>query len=97
MTKISLDDVKKLSKLARIALTDEQAVQFQKELDAILEYVEQLQAVDTEGVEPTSQVTGLVNVTRADEVVDYGVDREALLKNAPAQKDGYIQVRRVLE
>ncbi len=97
MTKISLDDVKKLARLARIAITDEEATKFQSELDAILAYVKQLEDVDTTGVEPTSQVTGLVNVTRADEEIDYGVDRDGLLKNAPDSKDGYVKVRRVLE
>ena len=96
MTKISLDDVKKLSKLARIALTDEQAVQFQGELDAILGYVQQLQEIDTEGVEPTSQVTGLVNVTREDAPRDYGVSHDGLLKNAPQSERGYIKVKRML-
>lgn len=97
MSKISAGDVKKLAKLARIAITDEEAKKFQTELEAILGYVEQLNEINTEGVEPTSQVTGLINVTRPDEVHNYGVNRESLLKNAPAQKDGYIQVKRVLE
>ncbi len=97
MTKISLDDVKKLARLARIAIDDEEAKKFQGDLDAILNYVQQLEDVDTEGVEPTSQVTGLVNVTRSDEVIDYRVDQAGLLKNAPDSKDGYIRVKRVLE
>ncbi len=97
MSKISLDDVKKLSKLAKIAITDEQAAKFQTELDAILEYVKQLEAVDTSGVEPTSQVTGLVNVTRPDKITSYGTTKTDLLKNAPEQESGYIKVKRVIE
>lgn len=96
MTKISLDEVKKLARLARIAINEEEAKKFQKEIGAILGYVEQLQSVDTDNIEPTSQVTGLVNVTRPDEVIDYAVDHTKLLENAPDTQDGYIKVRRVL-
>lgn len=97
MTVISIDEVKKLARLARIVIDDNQAKKFQTEIEAILEYVEQLSKIDTEGVEPTSQVTGLVNVTRPDELHDYGTNRDSLLANAPDQEGGYIKVKRVLE
>lgn len=93
---ISSDDVKYVAALAKIAITDEEAVKLTKELDAILGYVKQLDAVDTTGLEPTYQVTGLKNVTRPDEVIDYGTTRDDLLKNAPRQRDGYIEVPKVL-
>ena len=96
MTKISIDEVKKLARLARVAITDEEAAKFQSEIEAILEYVDQLSKVDTEGVEATSQVTGLVNVTRIDEAIDYGTTRDSLLANTPDTQDGYVKVRRVL-
>src|SRR5690348_16867663 len=95
-TTISKDDVKYVAALAKIAITDEEATKFTKELDAILGYVRQLDAVDTTGLEPTYQVTGLKNVTRPDELTDYGTSREDLLKNAPRQRDGYIEVPKVL-
>ena len=66
-----------------------------EELGQIVEFVEQLSAVDVDGVEPTDQVTGLVDVWREDEVRP-SMPREQLLANAPAQKDGYIKVKRVL-
>ena len=97
MAKLSRDDVLKLARLARLHLSDEEIAQFQEEISAILGYVEQLQQVDVEGLEPTSQVTGLKNVMRPDEVRDYGVSAEELLKNAPATQDGHIKVKRMLQ
>jgi aspartyl-tRNA(Asn)/glutamyl-tRNA(Gln) amidotransferase subunit C len=95
-TAISKDDVVYVAALAKIAITDEEATRFTKELDAILGYVRQLDEVDTTGLEPTYQVTGLKNVTRPDELIDYGATREALLKNSPRQRDGFIEVPKVL-
>lgn len=99
MTKITTDEVKRLAELSRIALDDEQVVKYQKELENLLDYFEVLKSIDTENVKPTSQVTGLENVSRKDEVNQslYGVSREELLKNAPDSIAGYVQVKRVLE
>lgn len=96
MSAITVDDVKYVASLAKIAITEPEAEQLTRELDAILGYVRQLDAVDTAGLEPTYQVTGLKNVTRPDELIDYGTTRDDLLKNAPRQKDGYIEVPKVL-
>lgn len=96
MTAISVADVQKLAVLSALNLSDEEAKNLAKELDDILGFVEQLNEVDTTGVEPTYQITGLENVTREDEVVDYRLDREALLKNAPETRTGQIKVKRVL-
>ena len=78
MAKLSRADVLKLAKLSRLQLTDAEVEQFQEEISAILQYVEQLQNVDLSGLEPTNQVTGLTNVMRKDEVKDYGTTPEAL-------------------
>lgn len=96
MSKISADDVKKLARLSALSVTDEEVNNLRGELESILTYVEQLDEVDTTGLEPTYQVTGLVNVTREDREIEYGVNQEALLKNAPEHQDGQIKVRRVL-
>jgi aspartyl/glutamyl-tRNA(Asn/Gln) amidotransferase C subunit len=63
-----------------------------------LQYVEQLQAVNVDGLQPTNQVTGLTNVMRADEVVDYGYKPEDLLLNVPdGRVEGdQIKVKRML-
>lgn len=95
MTKITDDDVLKLAQLSKLSLTDEQVVKFRDEIEEILNYIEQLQQVDTDGLEPTNQVTGLTNVMREDEIED-SVDKDELLKNAPEKEGDYIKVRRVL-
>lgn len=66
--KLTRDEVEHLGRLARLALTEEEKGRYATELSAILEYVEQLQEVDTTDVEPTSQVTGLEDVYREDVV-----------------------------
>ncbi len=96
MTKLSREDVLKLAQLSKLSLTDNEIVRYQEELGHVLEYVEQLQSVDTSGLEPTYQVTGLTNVTRADIVEDYGISTDDLLQNAPAIHQQQIKVRRVL-
>ncbi len=95
MSKIGTEEVKRIAELAHIAITDEEAAKMSVELEQILGFVEQLQKVDTKNVEPTDQVTGLVDVTRPDEVQP-SMPRDQLLANAPDQQDGYIKVRRVL-
>lgn len=97
MNRISIDDVKKLARLSALTLTDDQVAAMQTDLSQILGYVEQLQAIDTEGIAPTYQVHGLETVTRDDAVIDYGVSQTELLKNAPKQAEGSIVVPRVLE
>jgi aspartyl-tRNA(Asn)/glutamyl-tRNA(Gln) amidotransferase subunit C len=96
MSAITVDDVYYVASLAKVAITPEEAERFTKELDAILGYVRQLDAVDTKGLEPTYQVTGLTNVTRPDELIDYGTTQKDLLQNAPHQKNGAIEVPKVL-
>ena len=96
MTKFSRDDVLKLAKLARIDLSENEVDKFVDEFSAILGYVEQLQNVDVAGLEPTSQVTGLTNVTRQDEVKDYGYKASDLLKNVPHTQDDLIKVKRMI-
>ena len=71
MSKLSRDAVLKLAQLSRLKLTDEEIERFREELSSILDYVEVLDKVDTKGLEPTYQVTGLRNVMRRDEVKDY--------------------------
>lgn len=97
MSTISIADVQKLAQLSALTITDDQAKTMTDELNDILGYVEQLDEVDTEGITPTYQVSGLENVTRPDEIVDMGVSQADLLKNAPAEQDGSIKVPRVLE
>ena len=96
MAKLTREDVLKLARLARLKLSDDEVAQFTEEISSILGYVEQLQTVNLETLEPTQQVTGLTNVMREDEVVNYGPTPEELLKNAPETDSGHIKVKRML-
>ena len=96
MADLTRDDILKLAQLARLDLTDEEVEEYSHELTEILHYVEQLQSVDVSGLRPTSQVTGLVNVMRPDEVLDYGYQSRDLLKGAPATLDNQLKVPRMI-
>lgn len=96
MAKLSHEDVLKLARLARLQLTDEEADKFAEEMSTILGYVEQLQNVKLDNLKPTQQVTGLVNVMRPDEVVEYGTSSEELLRIAPETENGHIKVKRMV-
>ncbi len=96
MAKLTPQDILKLARLAKLQLTEEELAQFANELTAITEYIEQLSSVDTNGLKPTSQVTGLTSVMRKDEVINYGPTPDDLLKNAPATENHHIKVKRVL-
>ena len=96
MTELTREDVLKLARLARLDLTDEEVEAFRKEMSAILEYVAQLNDADVEGLEPTTQVTGLKNVMRKDSVIDYGISPADLLRLAPKTQDGQIKVNRMI-
>jgi aspartyl-tRNA(Asn)/glutamyl-tRNA(Gln) amidotransferase subunit C len=96
MSKLTHEDVLKLAHLARLSLSDTEVTEFQKELNDILQYVDQLQEVDVDELKPTSQVTGLVNVTRRDEIGSYGYEVSDLMTNVPATQDGHIKVKRMI-
>ncbi len=96
MADISPQDVLKLARLSRLQLTEEELHKYAAELSAITKYVEQLSNVDVDGLKPTTQVTGLKNVFREDEIIDYKESPKDLLKNAPAIEKKYIKVKRVL-
>ena len=83
MADLSPDDVRHIAKLARLNLSDAEVEKFSKELSSILEYVEKLQEVDTEGVEPTAQVTGLHNSFREDVIQESDTAPEDLLECSP--------------
>jgi aspartyl-tRNA(Asn)/glutamyl-tRNA(Gln) amidotransferase subunit C len=93
---LTIDEVRHVAQLAKLTLSDEELVKFQTQLSAILDYVRQLQAVDTTGVEETSQVTGLENVLRDDVVVE-NLSNEEALSNVKSKHKGYVKVPGVLE
>ena len=96
MTQISRDDVLHLAQLSSLQLSDDETDNLQEDLANILTYIEQLKEIDTSNVEPTYQVTGLENIERDDEIIDYGLSRNDLLANAPDKQDNQIKVPKVL-
>lgn len=92
---LTKEEVVKIGNLARIELSEPEIEKFQKDLSAVLDYVEELKNVDTEGLQIVSSVTGLENTYRADEVIaiDY---QEDILANAPERKDKYYKVKSIL-
>lgn len=97
MSKLDSTEAARIAALARLGLRPEALDQTAHDLSSILDFVDQLQAVDTTGVEETSQVTGLVDVLRDDKVVASKVPPAELLKRAPASIDGHFMVKRVLK
>lgn len=95
MTQISRDDVLALARLSSLQLTDDETDALTNDLGNIIEYVQQLDELDTNGVEPTYQVTGLQNVWRQDEVSP-GIEAAKLINLAPDTKDNQIKVPKVL-
>jgi aspartyl-tRNA(Asn)/glutamyl-tRNA(Gln) amidotransferase subunit C len=96
MAKLTREDILKLARLSRLKLADKEIEEFQSEISEILNYVDLLKDVDVAGLKPTYQVTGLTNVTRPDEVKDYGITQAELLKNVPAKEKRYIKVKRMI-
>lgn len=96
MTQLSRDDVQHLAQLSSLALSDEEINNLQTDIGNILNYIEQLQKLDTSGVEPTYQVTDLENVWRDDEIDNYGISGEDLVALAPESIDNQIKVPKVL-
>lgn len=92
---VTIKDVEHIAKLARLSFTDEEKQMFTHQLNEILEYVEQLNRLDTSNVEPLSHVIELSNVFREDEVKP-GLTTEEALKNAPAKTDRFFKVPKVI-
>lgn len=93
---VDTDTVRRIARLARIAVAEDEVEHLKGELNAILAFVEQLGEVDVEGVEPMTSVTPMAMKKRTDVVTDGG-DVAAVLKNAPATQDDYFLVPKVVE
>jgi len=95
-TKLTKKEVENIAKLARLELTDEEIKTYSEQLSDILGYIDQLEEVDTENVEITSQVTGLSNVMREDKV-EACDNASEIVDMAPESEDGLIKVKAVFE
>ena len=82
---LSKDEVRHIAKLSRLKLSEEEVEKFSKELTSILDYIDILNELDTENVEPTAQVTDLTNVFREDKVLKPESSKEELLDCSPLE------------
>lgn len=89
-------DVQHVAKLANLKLTPNEEKNFEKQLSEVLDYINELQKINTDKVEPISNITGLQNVTRED-IPSPSISQEDALKNAPKTKNGYFEVAGILE
>lgn len=92
---LTKEEVLKVAHLARLEFKEEEIEKFRGDLNNILSFIEKLQEVDTEGVEPMYQVNNLSNVLRKDEIKE-SLDKEEALKNAPQKDDGMFIVPKVV-
>lgn len=93
---LSKQEIEHIALLARLGLTEEEKEKFAKQLSSILDYVEQLKEIDTDGVEPTAQVTGLENVMREDVMADCTKEvRDKLIKLVPDSEDDLVKTKSV--
>lgn len=89
-------DVSHIAKLANLSLKREEIKKFESQLSEVLNYVKKLEEVKSLGVEPTSQVTGLENVTRQDETKP-SLSQEEVLSNAKLKHNGFFRVKAILD
>lgn len=94
--KINRQEVEYVARLARLDLTEQDKTVFTSQLSSILAYVEKLNELDTSGIEPTSHVIDIINVTRPDEPRD-SLSQDAALANAPDKTAGHFRVPKIIE
>jgi len=82
--------------LARLHLDEEEKAKYTEQLNSILDYMEKLNQLDTEKVEPTSHVLPIKNVFRKDKV-EKSLANEEVLANAPDKEDGYFKVPKIID
>ena len=96
MAIVTTQDVQRVALLARVSLHDDELKKLAAQLDQILEYVRQLQAVPTDGVEPTSHVLPLADITRSDQRLP-SLSPEEALAPAPARHGHLVKVPKVID
>ena len=93
---ITIDTVRHVAKLARLKLSEQEELMYTEQMGKIIEYFDELAAIDTTGVEPMSHALPLTNVMREDEV-EVTLTHDALLKNAPSIEDEFFRVPKIGE
>jgi aspartyl-tRNA(Asn)/glutamyl-tRNA(Gln) amidotransferase subunit C len=93
---IDIEQVRKVAHLARLDLEAGEEEQFTTQLNSILEYVEQLNELDTADVPPTTRAIEVSNISRPDKLETFS-DRESLLQNVPDREDDFIKVPKIMD
>lgn len=93
---VTAETVKRIARLSRLHVAESRQVELADELNGILSWIEQLNEVDVEGVEPMTSAVDMEAPLRTDEITD-GNKREAVLKNAPKVDSGFYVVPRSVE
>mgnify|MGYP001150269810 CR=1 FL=1 len=97
MGKVKIEEVRQISYLARLDLSEADEKKYQSELSDVLDYIKVINKADVSKVEPMINITGLMDVVRNDAKVSSKLTREEILDNAPEKKEGYIKVKSVLD
>lgn len=92
---VTLNDLEKIAQLARLTLKEDEKEKFLDQVNQILKYVEKLNEVNTEGIEPLSHSMDLVNVMRED-LEKPSLPQKEALKNAPSKNDKFFRVPKVV-
>ena len=92
---IDTEQVRKVANLARLALTEDEEQQFTTQLTGILEYVQQLDELDTKDVPPTTRAIEVSNITRVDRREVFQ-EREAILDSAPDREEDFFKVPKII-
>ena len=95
MSKISGEEVKKVAKLARLELNDNEIQNHAKQLEKILDYIKQLEKIDTENIPCTTRAIEVVNVFRKDEHKNF-VNSDELINLAPSREDKFFKVPKII-
>ena len=95
MTKISKEEVKKVAHLARLELNKDEINNHAKQLEKILEYIRQLEEINTDDVPSTTRAIEVINVFRKDEKKDFNLT-EDLLELSPSREDKYFRVPKII-
>src|SRR5688572_16233415 len=97
MSKLTKQDVLHVANLAKLNLTDNEVDKFTTQLSSIVNYMEELNEVDTDNIDPTTQTTGLTNVLRGDEIkTDQVLSQDEALSGTDETHNGYFKVPAIL-
>ena len=93
---LSNEEIEHVARLGRLNLNDEEKQNMKSDLTEILSYVEELENAPTEGLTPISQISGMENIVRADQI-EPSLENAKIMQNAPAVEKGFLKVKKVFK